>query len=102
MRTLAKTALIEYPRRTQDIYGASVIAWSTLAIVRASITATLGSESDTQGTQISSTRYEVLIRYITGVTATMRATIDGRTLEIKSVLEVGRRSMIRLICEEVI
>lgn len=97
-----RQGIIQQLTVTRDpVFGSEVQTWATLATVWMQVTDTAGREFDKArqtGTQLS---VEVRIRYRSDVTPLQRLVVDGRTLEINNVLQVGRRRGLRLLCEEI-
>lgn len=96
-----RRALIESPTSTRDAFGAIVPGWTAVATVWASVIPVRGTERVAQGAQISTALYEVSIRWRSDIAANCRVTVDGRVMQIRSITEVGRRVVTKLMCEEI-
>jgi SPP1 family predicted phage head-tail adaptor len=89
----------------QDVYGAEVLTWSTLATVWAEVRSTGGREQVQPDEQVFATRtHEVTIRRLAQrLTPKMRVLWSGRILEITDVREPDNRlRMLQLVCTEII
>jgi SPP1 family predicted phage head-tail adaptor len=99
---LDRLITIQQLTSTRDaVFGSEVQTWSTLAQVWADVRDLSGREfvqARQTGTQITT---ELTIRHRTDVTPKQRVLVDGRTLEINNVLQIGRRDGLRLMCEEI-
>lgn len=82
-------------------FGGEVKTWSTFAQVWAQVDNTGGREAQSAQQQVATRTVKLTIRWLSGVTETMRAVFEGRTLEIKTVAEIGRRKSLVLMCEEI-
>lgn len=96
-----RRVLIEVPTETRDSYGALIPGFTTLATVWARVLPATGRELSALGTQLVNAGYSVRIRYRNDVTETARIQVDGRIMSVKSVVEVGRKDCIELLCEVV-
>jgi SPP1 family predicted phage head-tail adaptor len=101
MRLLDRTALIEVPTTTRDAYGAVIPGWETLATVRASISPLRGDEYRADNAQAARAQHAVTIRWRSDVTPKCRVTIESRVMDVQATSELGRRRLLRLICEEI-
>ena len=94
-----RRALIESPTSARDGFGAIVPGWTVVATVWASVIPVRGAEREAQGAQISTALYEVSIRWRSDITANCRVTVDSRVMQVRSIAEVGRRVVTKLMCE---
>jgi len=96
---LDRRVLVETPTSTRDGYGAVVPGWSTVCTVWGNVIPVTGTERKQSDTTIASNFYRVTIRYRTDVAATDRVTFDGKTANIRNIIELGRRDWLELFCE---
>lgn len=85
----------------RDAAGQPTMVWTTTATVRGDIQFLNGIGTIKADAPVSIARASIRIRYMTGVTAAMRAVGDGRTFDIKAVTvdPTGRR-WLDLVCEQ--
>lgn len=95
--------VIESRSLTQDALGGPVESWSTFATVWGQVVEMRGWEvSANRILQTAAVRQTLLrIRYLSGVTATMRVKFRGRTMQIANVTEIGRKNMMELVLGDV-
>ena len=96
---LTEIVTVQSAVETRNHLGEATLSWNTYAIRWASVEGVTVSES-LDGQQSTSVTHNVQMRYLDGLTTQMRLYWRGRTLEIISVLEHGRRSEHQLICQE--
>lgn len=101
VRLLEKTAVIQSPTETRDAYGAVIPGWQELATVRATVEAIGGQERRADGAQVSAHSHRLMLRWRSDITTACRVLVDGKTLLIRAVMEVGRRRMLRVMCDEI-
>jgi SPP1 family predicted phage head-tail adaptor len=82
--------------RRQD--GSEVIGWSSVGETWAQVTPLKGQERYNAGAEQPEYDFKIRIRWREGLSSGMRVVLDGRILDIKSVLEVGRREGLDLLC----
>jgi SPP1 family predicted phage head-tail adaptor len=75
---------------------------TTFATVWASVQGVSAREYLQAGQQQVEISHKVRMRYLTGLSAQMRLSWRGRTLEIISILEHENRSIHELICQEIL
>jgi SPP1 family predicted phage head-tail adaptor len=75
---------------------------TTFATVWASVQGVSAREYLQAGQQQVEISHKVKMRYLTGLSAQMRLSWRGRTLEIISILEHENRSIHELICQEIL
>ncbi len=75
---------------------------TTFATVWASVQGVSAREYLQAGQQQVEISHRVKMRYLTGLSAQMRLSWRGRTLEIISILEHENRSIHELICQEIL
>jgi len=87
---------------TADAYGGQIEHWSTFATdIWASIEPLTGSEQWRAQQAQSSTTHKVMIRYLAGVTTTMRVKFGMRYLNIGSIINEGEKGdSLELMCTE--
>ncbi len=89
IRAGAMRHLVEFRRRTEerDSAGEPLGTWTTVATRRCAVRRTPGSE--VWGAAQRSARVPVVLelRYLDGITADMRAVLDGRVLNIISAVD---------------
>lgn len=85
---------------TTNALGETVLAWSDSSSVWASVEGVSAREALTAGQQDVSVTHKVRLRYLPGLTQSMRFAWRNRTLEIVSLLEHGNRSEHQAICVE--
>lgn len=104
---LRDQVVIEQVATTFDAAGGPVETWTTLATVWASVLPqkyTTGVEALVQalGRESVATTYTVTIYWRSDVTELRRLTWNGKTLDIKRVIDPdGRRTWLELMCEVV-
>jgi len=90
------------PTETRSRMGEVVLAYdTTFATVWASVDGVSAREYLLSGQQQVDISHRVRMRYLAGLTQSMRILWLGRTLEIISVLERENRTIHELICQEV-
>lgn len=92
---------IKSPVEARNAYGEKIVTWSTLVTLWASVEPIFGREFfDAEQVQ-SEISHKVRMRYYPGITPQMRVVHDGRTLEIKTVINVRERDTeMDLMCRE--
>ena len=80
--------------------GETVLTWSDSSSVWASVEGVSASEAIANGKQDTLLTHTVRLRYLPGLTQTMRFAWRSRTLEIVSLLEKNNRSVHEAICTE--
>ncbi|MDH2435598.1 phage head closure protein [Pokkaliibacter sp. MBI-7] len=82
--------------------GEEVTEWQPVTTRRASVIAVSGSESDADQGTVAHIVYDVLLRYLDGVTSDMRLQTGGKTLEITTAYDpTGKRAQLRILAKEV-
>lgn len=85
---------------TTNALGETVLTWANSTAVWASVEGVSARESLAAGQQEVSLTHRVRMRYLPGLTQSMRFAWRSRTLEIVSLLEHGNRSEHEAICVE--
>ena len=98
---LRQRVTLQTATETANDYGELTRIWADTTTVWASVESLTGREYlQAQQEKISVTT-RIVMRYRSGVTTTMRATWDGHTYNIRSVLQDERKTMLTLMCQEV-
>lgn len=97
---LRKRVTIAQESRTPDDRKGYALSWSTVCIVWGDVS-DLSSRERLAAQQLESDiAVGITIRYRTGITAAMRATVDGVHYQIRGVRDPdGRKRMLILDCE---
>lgn len=91
---------LQRPAAGQDAAGQPATGWvDHLAGIAADVRFLAGLEAIKADASAARQRASVRIRHRPGLTADMRALIDGTPFEIKSIQPVGRREWLDLVCE---
>ena len=99
---LRELLVIETPTEARNALGETTQTWSEFARRRASVATVSYSEQSRRGQIGGSTSYQVNLRYLEGLTGSMRLIWPARgglTLYISSVVEKGNREEHELTCE---
>lgn len=97
---LRERVTVQQATETRNGLGEVVQAWSTYATVWASVEGISSREALQQGQVQTDVSHRVQMRYLNGLTHTMRLYWRSRALEIVSVLEHGNRSEHEILCTE--
>lgn len=99
---LDRRIVIEAKSVTRDPdYGAEVVSWVTFAERWAKVRDVNAVEREGAGLRTITRTTLITIRWLDGLTSDMRVTLtDGRVLEIVSLVEIGRKVGLQLVCEE--
>ena len=89
---LRHRATIQSYAKTRDAYGAEVETWSDFADVWASIEPLIGREYMAAKQLTADVSHKIRIRYIEGLSPTMRVVFGTRTFEIVSIINVQERN----------
>lgn len=100
---LRRKITIQQQSITQDAVGQPVDTWSDVASVWAGVEDISATETVRDGAFSAQVTTRVETRYRTGITAGMRITYDGRTLEIVAppIDSEGRTRRLEILCKEV-
>ena len=93
---------LQQPAHTQDATGGRVPGWSRVATVWARRLSARGREFNAGGTDLAAVEEGFQIRHgaaWAGIDATWRVLYNGRTYDVLSVDEVGRRERFTLLCK---
>lgn len=97
---LRERVTIQQAAETRNALGETVQSWATFAERWASVDGLSSREVLLQGQQKTEVSHRVRMRYVNGLTGTMRLLWRGRVLEISSLLEHANRSEHELLCTE--
>lgn len=97
---LRERVTIQASTETRNRLGESVLAWSTFGERWASVEGLSSREVLLTGQQQTELTHRVRMRYVAGLTQSMRLVWRGRTLEITSLLEHANRTEHELLCTE--
>lgn len=97
---LRERVTIQQATETRNALGETMQSWATFAERWASVDGISSREVLLQGQQKTEVSHRVRMRYVTGMTQTMRLVWRGRVLEISSLLEHANRSEHELLCTE--
>jgi len=98
--SLRERVTVQQASESRNALGETVLSWATFAERWASVEGVSSRELLQYGQQQIEVSHRVRMRYLTGLTQSMRLVWRGRTLEIVSLLEHGNRSEHELICQE--
>lgn len=97
---LRERVTVQVASGTTNALGETVLAWSDSSSVWASVEGVSAREQITAGQSQTAISHRVRMRYLPGLTQSMRFAWRSRTLEIISLLEHGNRSEHEAICQE--
>ena len=99
---LRERVTVQIASGTTNALGETVLAWSDSSSVWASVEGVSAREALAAGQQDTTITHKVRLRYLPGLTQSMRFSWRSRTLEIVSLLEHGNRSEHEAICQETV
>lgn len=94
-------AVVQTPTESANAIGEPILTWSTFATRWIAILPLTGNEQMTAMASEGSITHRVRMRYTPGLKPKMRVVADGRTFEIMSAVERGRREEHELMVTEV-
>lgn len=97
---LRERVTVQVASGTTNALGETVLTWSDSSSVWASVEGVSAREQITAGQSQTAISHRVRLRYLPGLTQSMRFAWRSRTLEIISLLEHGNRSEHEAICQE--
>ena len=97
---LRERVTIQAATETRNAMGETTQAWSTFVERWASVQCISAREFLLSGQQNTEISHRVRLRYVEGLTSTMRILWRGRVLEIASAIEHNNRSEHELLCTE--
>lgn len=95
-------ATVQAPAESANSVGEPILTWSTFAQRWIAVLPLSGSEQIQAMANEASVTHRIRMRYTEGLKPKMRIVSDGRTFEIMSVVEVGRREGHDLMVTEVV
>lgn len=98
--SLRERVTVQIASGSTNTLGEAVMAWTDSTAVWASVEGVSAREALTAGQQQVSITHKLRLRYLPGLTQSMRFSWRNRTLEIVSLLEHGNRSEHEAICQE--
>ena len=98
--SLRERVTVERASESRNALGETVLSWATFAERWASVEGVSSRELLQYGQQQIEVSHRVRMRWLDGLTHSMRIVWRGRTLEIVSLLEHGNRSEHELVCQE--
>lgn len=98
---LDRRVTIEEPTEIRDAYGATVPGWIEVATVWASVVALMPRELRADSAPVSGMAYRLTMRYRSDILPSHRVRVDGKTMLVRGVAEIGRRQWTQLLCEQI-
>lgn len=95
-------ATVQTPTESANAIGEPILTWSTFATRWIAILPLSGTEQITALANEGNVTHRIRMRYTAGLKPKMRLVSDGRTFEIMSVVERGRREEHELMASEVV
>jgi SPP1 family predicted phage head-tail adaptor len=97
---LRERVTVQQASESRNALGETVLSWATFAERWASVEGVSSRELLQYGQQQIEVSHRVRMRWLSGLTQSMRIVWRGRTLEIVSLLEHGNRSEHEIVCQE--
>lgn len=97
---LRERVTVQVASGATNTLGETVLTWSNSTAVWASVEGVSARESLGLGQQEIGVTHRVRMRYLPGLTQSMRFSWRSRTLEIVSLLEHNNRSEHEVVCQE--
>lgn len=94
-RVTIQQKTVVYDELHQPVSG----SWTDLATVWASVLHISGIETIKAGADVSVTQASIRIRYRSGLDSSMRVLFDGKTYDIRGVLDDANREYTDLVCD---
>lgn len=91
---------IEQATPSKNEVGEAVLSWATFATVWAAVDSLSARETERFAETVGFMTHRVQIRYLDGLTSSMRIIYRGRTLEIGQIMERDRLWHQEIICTE--
>jgi SPP1 family predicted phage head-tail adaptor len=98
--SLRERVTVQQASESRNALGETVLSWATFAERWASVEGVSSRELLQYGQQQIEVSHRVRMRWLSGLTQSMRIVWRGRTLEIVSLLEHGNLSEHELVCQE--
>lgn len=95
-------AVVQTPTESANAIGEPILTWSTFATRWIAILPLSGNEQITALANEGNVTHRIRMRYTAGIKPKMRLVSEGRTFEIMSVVERGRREEHELMASEVV
>jgi SPP1 family predicted phage head-tail adaptor len=95
-------AVVQTPAESANAIGEPILTWSTFATRWVAILPLSGNEQITALANEGNVTHRIRMRYTAGIKPKMRLVSEGRTFEIMSVVERGRREEHELMASEVV
>ena len=95
-------ATVQTPTESANGIGEPILTWSDFATRWIAIVPLTGNEQMTAMAQEGSVTHRIRMRYTSGMKPKMRLISEGRTFEVMSVVERGRREEHELMVTEVV
>ena len=100
--TMDYLAVVQTPTESANAIGEPILTWSTFATRWVAILPLSGNEQITALANEGNVTHRIRMRYTAGIKPKMRLVSEGRTFEIMSVVERGRREEHELMASEVV
>lgn len=100
--TMDHLAVVQTPTESANAIGEPILTWSTFATRWIAILPLSGNEQITALANEGNVTHRIRMRYTAGIKPKMRLVSEGRTFEIMSVVERGRREEHELMASEVV
>lgn len=97
-----RLATVQTPAESANGIGEPILTWSDYATRWIAILPLSGNEQMTAMAQEGSVTHRVRMRYTSGMKPKMRLVAEGRTFEVMSVVERGRKEEHELMVTEVV
>ena len=97
---LRERVTVQIASGATNTLGETVLTWANSTAVWASVEGVSAREALAAGQQETTVTHKIKLRYLPGLTQSMRFSWRSRTLEIVSLLEHGNRSEHEAICQE--
>jgi SPP1 family predicted phage head-tail adaptor len=97
---LRERVTVQIASGATNTLGETVLTWSNSSAVWASVEGVSAREAMIAGQEQTQLTHRVRLRYLPGLTQSMRFSWRSRTLEIVSLLEHGNRSEHEAVCSE--
>jgi SPP1 family predicted phage head-tail adaptor len=97
---LRERVTVQIASGATNTLGETVLTWTNSTAVWASVDGVSAREAMLAGQEQTQLTHRVRLRYLPGLTQSMRFAWRNRTLEIVSLLERGNRSEHEAICSE--
>lgn len=100
--TMDHLAVVQTPTESANAIGEPILTWSTFATRWIAILPLSGNEQITALANEGNVTHRIRMRYTAGIKPKMRLVSEGRSFEIMSVVERGRREEHELMASEVV